>query len=97
MAQYGVYPFSYAPAPAYDPMTYKLVDAGFVSKGTTYTNTWSLVELSVAEKNDRILEKIADIESRQARAVREAALGDTAYLHQINDQIVALRAQMVRQ
>lgn len=37
--------------------------------------------------------QIRTIELRQARAVREAALGDPAYLQQIEAQIAALRAQ----
>lgn len=36
--------------------------------------------------------QIAAIEQRQARAVREAALGDPVYLTAINAQIEALRA-----
>lgn len=46
-----------------------------------------------AERVARIDAQIFAIEQRQARAVREAALGDPAHLIVINAQIVALRAQ----
>ena len=44
--------------------------------------------------NAPILAQIAVIESRQHRAVREAALGSTAYLEQIEAQVAALRMQL---
>lgn len=46
-----------------------------------------------AERVAAIDQQIAAIEAKQARAVREAALGDTTYLVMINAQIEALRAQ----
>lgn len=46
-----------------------------------------------AERVAKIDQQIAAIEAKQARAVREAALGDTTYLVMINAQIEALRAQ----
>lgn len=46
-----------------------------------------------AERVAQIDAQIFAIEQRQARAVREAALGDPAHLIVINAQIVALRAQ----
>ena len=45
--------------------------------------------------NGKIKAQIASIEAGQARAVREAALGSTTYLTQIEAQIQALRVQLI--
>lgn len=44
--------------------------------------------------NAEVLQKIAALEAGQSRAVREAALGSTARLKAIAEQIAALRATM---
>lgn len=44
--------------------------------------------------NAEVLQKIAALEAGQSRAVREAALGSTARLKAIGEQIAALRATM---
>jgi len=44
--------------------------------------------------NSKLKAQIAAIEAGQARAVREAALGDTTYLTQLEAQIQALRVQL---
>lgn len=44
--------------------------------------------------NSKLKAQIAAIEAGQARAVREAALGDTSHLTQIEAQIQALRVQL---
>ena len=45
--------------------------------------------------NSKIKQQIAAIEAGQARAVREAALGDPAYLTQLEAQIQTLRVQLI--
>jgi ribosomal protein L9 len=46
--------------------------------------------------NRAIKEKIDALEVKQARSVREAILtGDKTYLSQYNDQIIALRSQII--
>jgi hypothetical protein len=45
--------------------------------------------------NSKIKSQIAAIEAGQARAVREAALGDPNYLTQLEAQIQALREQLI--
>jgi hypothetical protein len=45
--------------------------------------------------NNKIRQQIATIEAGQARAVREAALGDPTYLTQLEAQIQALRVQLI--
>lgn len=47
-----------------------------------------------AAHNSTLKQKIAEIESKQHRAVREAALGDATHLAAIEAQIDALRAQL---
>ena len=44
--------------------------------------------------NSKIKQQIVSIEAGQARAVREAALGNTTYLTQIEAEIAALRVQL---
>lgn len=51
-------------------------------------------EVADAQHNASIKAQIAAIEAGQARAVREAALGDPTYLQQIEAQIQALREQL---
>lgn len=61
--------------------------------------TYSVIERAqaeiVADINAPLLKQIGIIESGQARAVREAALGNPAYLLTIEARIQALRAQLV--
>ena len=45
--------------------------------------------------NSKIKQQIAGIEAGQSRAVREAALGQPAYLQQLEAQIQALRVQLI--
>lgn len=47
------------------------------------------------KSNRQVIAQIAEIEARQARAVREAALGSPQYLQQVEAQIQALRATFV--
>lgn len=58
----------------------------------------TLAELN-AESNAIIQAQIAELETQQARPLREIALGDTTYavtkLQSLSNQIVALRAQLV--
>ncbi len=46
------------------------------------------------QHNAKVKQQIAVIEAGQARAVREAALGNTGFLHQIDAGICILRASL---
>jgi len=96
-----------APAPTHDPITQYVREIAPVltSKGN-YEQTYEVLPLDaetiaanqarkVEQENNAIKAQIAAIESMQARAVREVALGGpTTYLTQINAQVEALRGQL---
>lgn len=67
--------------------------------GATVTRTYPVIDIPAAEvrneTNRPYLKSIALIEAKQARAVREAALGSPAFLTQIEAQIEALRVKLV--
>jgi hypothetical protein len=47
------------------------------------------------QHNTKVKQQIAAIEAGQARAVREAALGDTTHIAAINTSIEVLRATLL--
>jgi len=95
-----------APPPTYDSITQSVrsLPPALTSKGH-YEEVYEVVDLDAetvstnkeAKKkadNAAVLAQIAEIESKQARAVREAALGNTQYLQDIETAIVLLRGQL---
>lgn len=76
-------------------------DYAFDSNGNEiiYDKNILLLEQSKADNRSIILAQIAELEAQQARPLREIALGDTTYavtkLQSLNNQIAALRAQLV--
>lgn len=100
MAEYGCIQVEDSPAPEYDTLTQGIREVAPVNG----VQQWEVYSLNDAEKaqavaahNAQVIEKIAELETRQPRAVREALLGMTgsvARLQTLEDQISALRAML---
>jgi hypothetical protein len=95
-----------APAPTVDPLTQIAREiAPVLTQLGTYRQAYEIVDLDAEtvaanqarveeQRKQGILQQIAAIEAKQGRAVREAALGNTTYAQQIEEQITALRGQL---
>ena len=80
--------------PAYNGLLQGVVTTYAETNGV-WASVHTVVDLSVEDANANIKAKIAQIESGQARAVRECALtGDKTFLQKTDNQITRLRAQL---
>jgi hypothetical protein len=73
LAAYGVYPVSYAPAPAYDPATQRLVVA---SQPSLVSGSWVLTK-SIENKTAEQIANDTATEGEKVRSTRNRRLADT--------------------
>lgn len=92
-----------APAPAYDPLTqYPAEDAPALTAKGHWEQQWLIIDLTeeqiaanaAAAKAIKDADIKAQIAALDLRRIRPLAEGDTAYLADLNAQIVALRGQL---
>src|SRR5574343_525505 len=101
----GYEPVAPIAKPDHNPDTETIRRVSPVHDGSRWLEVWEVVALDAdtvaaiaaqkeATRVAAIKAQIKALEDGQDRAVREAALGNTTYLQQIEDQIQALRAQL---